>query len=265
MTAADPDLSRLVAANLDWWRLAGVDLEFSDNATAWLDDDAAGEPGTAATAPAPEETSQAGRPAALSRSAPSELEKPAPPPDLLGDSPPQTLEAFQDWWCKAPGLDAVGPRGRVPPRGAHNARLMVLVIHPEQGDGERLLSGPQGRFVDAMLAAMAIDPAHAYVASALPRYMPMADCAAEAHRGMDRVLSHHITLAAPQRIVAFGKGLAALLGEEQKKDYADSLIIDHKLSNVPVLVSEDLESFMDVAFFKGRFWRRWMEWTAKAN
>lgn len=254
MTAADPDLAREMAAHREWWRLAGVDLDFADDATAWL-----AEPQPAASASDPGEDRD--RPPAR----PSEpaIEEKAPPPDLLGDSPPETLAAFREWWMSAPGLDAIGPRGRVPPRGPAEAALMVLVVHPEEGDRERLLDGPQGRLLEAILAAMGTASEEIYVASALPRFMPMADCAAEAQRGMAQVLSHHIQLAAPQRIVAFGAGLGALMGAHGKNDYGNLPNIHHKHSTNPVLMSEDLESLMAMPKLKARFWRRWMEWSAK--
>ncbi|KPP96566.1 uracil-DNA glycosylase family protein [Erythrobacter sp. HL-111] len=254
MTAADPDLAREIAAHRAWWELAGVDCDFADNATAWL-----AEP----VAPPP-----AGEPAAareragVASSGPAVAEK-APAPGLLGDSPPETPEAFREWWLAAPGLDAIGPRGRVPPRGQAGAALMVLVVHPEEGDAGRLLAGPQGRLLDAILAAMGIAPDEAYIASALPRFTPLADCEAEARRGMAEVLSHHIALASPQRIVAFGTGLADLLGPDAKKDYVNLPGIHHEPGNVPVLLSGDLESLMSMSHLKAQFWRRWIEWSGE--
>jgi DNA polymerase len=254
MTGPDPDLVHEFTAYRDWWRLAGVDRDFADDATAWL---ALPVPDTPATMPAASPSPVADAPAETG------LAKNAPLPDLLGDSPPDSLEAFREWWLAAPGLDAIGPRGRVPPRGSARAPLMILVVHPEEGDRERLLSGPQGRLLDAILAAMGLAPDEAYVASALPRFMPLADCAAEAGRGMAGVLSRHIALAAPQRIVAFGAGLGALLGHDAKKDYGNLPIFNHSPSEVPVLVSEDFDSLMGMSKLKARFWRRWIEWSSK--
>ncbi|MEQ8771821.1 MAG: hypothetical protein RIC51_03150, partial [Erythrobacter sp.] len=193
----------------------------------------------------------------------TKLAKKAPAIGLFGDSPPETLEAFRDWWLTAPGLDMVGPRGRVPPRGTAGAALMVLVVHPEETDREHLLSGSQGRLIEAILAAMGLSGEETYVASALPRFTPMADCAAEAQRGMADVLSRHIEIVAPRRIVAFGAGLAALLAPDAKKDYGNLPILNHKASNKPVLVSEDLESLIGMPRLKARFWRRWIEWSSE--
>jgi len=253
MTAAEPDLTSELSAYREWWRLAGVDLDFADDATAWLSEP---EP----TLPEPDIALSAGDSHAALPEEP--LAEKSIRPDLLGDAPPETLDAFREWWLAAPGLDPIGPRGRVPPRGPAEAALMVLVVHPEEEDRDRLLAGAQGRLLEAILGAMGMTSRETYVASALPRFMPVADCAAETRRGMGEVLAHHIALAAPRRIVAFGAGLAALLGNDAEKDFGSLPIIHHKPSNVPALVSEDLESLMAMPKLKARFWRRWIEWSA---
>ena len=74
--------------------------------------------------------------------------------DWLGESPPADLAAFQKWWMEAPDLSPSRGFPRVPPRGERGAKLMVLVPQPEAGDSVRLLSGPQGRLLDAILAAI---------------------------------------------------------------------------------------------------------------
>ena len=253
MRATDPDLARELTAHREWWRLAGVDLDFADDATAWL-----GEPESAESVQTPEPSPRKEH-AALAE---DPIAEKTCRPNLLGDAAPETLDAFQEWWLSAPGLDPIGPRGRVCSRGPAEASVMVLVVHPEEGDSDRLLAGPQGKLLEAILAAMGTTSQETYVASALPRYMPMADCTAEMQRGMGEVLAHHIALAAPRRIVAFGAGLAALLGNDAEKDYGNLPIIHHKPSNIPVMMSEDLESLMGMPKLKARFWRRWLEWSA---
>src|SRR3546814_19808883 len=60
---------------------------------------------------------------------------------LLGSAPPQDLAAFRQWWLSEPGLDTIGPRGRIAPQGEAGAGLMVLVMDPEAGDSQSLPSG----------------------------------------------------------------------------------------------------------------------------
>ncbi|MEM9502304.1 MAG: uracil-DNA glycosylase family protein, partial [Pseudomonadota bacterium] len=183
--------------------------------------------------------------------------------DLLGDSPPKTIAEFHEFWLSAPGLDPIGSRGRVPARGKANARLMVLVIDPEEHDSETLLSGPQGELLTNFIAATDVDESEVYFASALTRHTPMADTATIAASGMETVLAHHISLAAPERVIAFGANILPLLGHNPTKDIHSLHEINQGNPRMPLLVSEGLDSLMSMPRLKARFWRRWNEWSAK--
>lgn len=250
MNAHVSSLAAELDAALHWWQLAGVTHDFAQDATSWLAVDE------------PEQALSAVREAAA-KTAPVPAE-PEPPKveriDLLGPQPPADLEAFRTFWLEAPGLDAIGPRGRVTPRGPANAELMVLVIDPEERDDDRLLSGPQGRLLSRMLQAMGLAEDAVYFASALPRHTPMPDCAALAERGIDRVVLHHIALAAPKRVIAFGSNIPPLVGLGPTKDILSLREINQKPASVPLMVSEGLDSLMTMPRLKTRFWRRWIEW-----
>lgn len=267
MSHHDPSLAREFAAALAWWQMAGVDCDFADDATAWLSDAPHKAPPAAATRdaasrPAPASPERAGSgsiagPAAASLPAasavPATLRR-----DLLGDSPPADLAAFRHWWMAAPGLDTARGFPRVSPRGQEGAALMVLVPQPEADDRETLLSGPQGRLLANILAAMGIAESAAYIAAALPSHTPMADLPALAAGGMDAVTLHHIALARPARVIAFGTGLAPMLGQAGEQPLRE---INYAGGKVPVLSSEALDALMDMPRLKARFWRRWMEWS----
>ncbi|MFM7348382.1 MAG: hypothetical protein ACKO01_02710 [Erythrobacter sp.] len=271
MSRLDLTLAREFEAALAWWQAAGVDCDFTDDATAWLADaplaPSAGAGGAALPdgdrrSPAPGENPQ-----------PSRQRRPAPPaatpepaaparPDLLGDSPPADLAAFHNWWMETPGLSTSAGFARVPPRGPAGAKLMVLVPEPEAGDGERLLSGPQGRLLSAILAAMGIAEDEAYIAAALPCHTPMADLPMLARGGWDAVTACHVRLARPQRLVAFGTGLSALLAGGLEPAGGHALReINQTGCKTPVIVSETLDAMINMPRLKGRFWRRWMEWS----
>jgi DNA polymerase len=263
MSRPELTLAREFEAALAWWQAAGVTHDFVDDATAWLADaplDAPlgqpqPRPGQAQTAP------RAGEPQ------PRRAGTPSPPqsepdaasrPSLLGDSPPADLAAFHRFWMETPGLAPATGFPRVPPRGAEGASLMVLVPQPEAEDSDRLLSGPQGRLLAAILAAMGLAEDEVYYAAALPCHTPMADLAALAAGGLDAVTAHHVTLARPQRILALGTGLAPLLGGQTDDALRE---INQSMRKTPVLVSETLGAMMDMPRLKARFWRRWMEWS----
>ncbi len=260
MSDTQPTLQQEIDAALEWWRAAGVDYDFADDATAWLADSAVGGTVAEQASSAPTTNTQPPQPTGSAAvAAPADVAR----ADLLGDSPPQSLAEFRDFWLTAPGLDTIGPRGRVPPRGEGGAKLMILVVEPEDGDKDILLAGPQGRLLTKMLNAMGLSDQDIYLASTLPRPTPMADTAAIAAGGMDSVTAHHIKLAAPKRVLAFGGNILPLIGHELPKDPISLREINLVNPPKPLLVSEALESLMTMPRLKARFWRRWIEWSAE--
>lgn len=138
---------------------------------------------------------------------------------------------------------------------------MVLVTDAEVEDGEKLLSGPQGRLLSKILIAMGFDEAsEVYVASAAPRHMPMVDGTALVAAGYAEVLRHHIALVAPQKIVSFGANILPLLGHDAAQDPNSLREINHDGGTTPLLASEGLESLAAMPRLKVRFWRRWLGW-----
>jgi DNA polymerase len=256
MAQAELSLAQEFNAALAWWRAAGVDCDFADDATAWLSDAPAED-----AAPAPAEARTAAQTAPQQ---PPRADTPPPAPttlrrDLLGESPPADLAAFRDWWLSAPGLDTARSYPRIAPRGAAGAALMVLVPQPEVDDRDALLSGPQGRLLANILAAMGLAEDQTYIAAALPCHTPMADLAALAAGGMDAVTAHHIALVRPARLLALGTGLAAMLSAAADHALRE---INYTGGKVPLMSSEALDALMDMPRLKARFWRRWMEWSA---
>ena len=268
MTRPDLTLAREFEAALAWWQSAGVDCDFVDDATAWLADaplnvpaaNGAGAPGSRSGAsPNSPQAGDTRPPRAITPLALAPEPVATPRRNLLGDSPPEDLAAFHTFWMEAPGLAPSAGFARVPPRGNAGAALMVLVPAPEASDGDALLSGPEGRLLANILAAMGLDESSAYIASALPSHTPMADLAALAADGMDAVTMHHVNLVAPQRLLAFGAGLGPMLGGTGDHALRE---INHAGVKTPAMMSETLSAMMDMPRLKARFWRRWMQWSA---
>lgn len=225
---------------LDWWRDAGVSHAFVDEPVRWL---------------APDEPDE--QPAV---SPPAAAPPPPPAPQMGGDRAlwPATLDAFAPWWLAEPTLD-VGPlAGRVAPRGPAAADLMIVVDHPEREDGDVLLSGPEGRLLDAFLAAAGIDPAQVYRASALPRCMAMPDWAALGAAGLGAVLSHHARLVQPRRIIAFGSNIPSLLGNDPAQNPDNLGVVNAERTPFPVLDAPSLAAMIARPGRKGGFWQRWL-------
>lgn len=255
-TAFAGEIALAVNGALNWWRDAGVDCAFDDTPTQWLAEPAE-TPGTAQTPPPPRAPAAAPAPEPIAR---------------IGGEPdtwPTDLASFADWWLTEPSLDPGQTEGRIPPRGPATPALMVLVAHPEMEDGADLLSARQGRLLSAILAAMGLTDAETYVASALPRHMPLPDWAALAAGGLGSVVAHHVGLVAPQRLLVFGGNVLPLLGNHLAQSAAVLPTINQEIPNMtlsgaPVLAAPDLAMLLERPKSKARFWQVWLDWSATA-
>ncbi|WP_374528014.1 hypothetical protein [Novosphingobium sp.] len=228
------------AAALAWWRLAGVDHDYCDESRGWL---AADEP----------EPQPAVRP---------QFEAPAPPPPepaprIGGEAHdlPQDLAAFTAWWMSEPSLDSGQVTGRVPPRGPAGAALMVLVDHPEADDGARLLSAAHGRLLGGILSALGLGEDEAYVASALPRFMPLPDWAGLRSAGLAEIVARHVVLAAPQRLLVMGSHVSSLLGHDPTKSAESLRRFNHEGVSIPWLAAPGLADLLARPKRKARLWQ----------
>jgi DNA polymerase len=260
---ANTHLSEQIEAAFAWWREAGVDCTFGDTPTDWL----AEAPPPANTKPRPRAGGDLGSPQrnrpderGLRLRGDAENDK-APTPAIDPATLPQDLAAFHDWWLSEPKLDNGRTAGRVPPRGAAEADLMVVVPEPEREDGEHLLSGPQGRLLDAMLAAMELPPDRVYLASALPRHTPMADWAGAAAQGLGAILRHHIQLAAPRRLLVLGGNALSLLGNDLPNSGQILFQLNHDGKSIPLMSATDLGVLLVRPRAKARIWQQWLDWT----
>ncbi len=249
-SGAQSPLAGGIAAALDWWRLAGVDHDFADNPRDWLPPPA--EPAVTEAAPPTQMAHQA-------------ASRPEPEPAVaFGGDPsswPTVLAEFAPWWLTEPALDSGMIHGRIAPRGAAGAALLVLVDHPEAGDHDALLSGPQGRLLGAFLAAAGIAADQRYVASALPRHMPLPDWSQLNASGLGQLTRHHIALAAPQRVIVFGSHISPLLGHDPANSAQSLHEFNHEGRSFPVLVAPGLDELMARPRRKALLWQRWLEWT----
>jgi DNA polymerase len=229
-------LEQSLAAAQAWWREAGVDLAFVDEPSAWLDSQVPQAAATPVATPVP--------------SAPERPATPQVPP--LGGEPgtwPSDLAQFRRWWLDEPTLDEGGLYPRVPPRGEAGAALMVIVPMPEAEDTDTLLSGPHGRLLGSMVTAMGLRSDQVYWAAALPRHASV------------RILSHHVQLASPARVMTFGRGILSLLGHDpaQGAPSVSEITIDGR--QVSLLATYAPERLLDNYRQRATLWQRWLDWT----
>lgn len=245
MTLQTADLTRNLAADyaaaLDWWRAAGVDCDYLDEPQTWLREpevEAEPEP-----APPPRTAPRQSATPALDRALTRE-----PGAPIGGDRArwPDTLESFREYWLSERSLDDGALRDRVAPLGEPGAELMVLVGMPEEGDREALLSGTQGELLRRIFKAMGIAESASYIASALPRNTPLPEWDDLAARGLADLTCHHIGLAKPRRLIAFGR---------------ESVMLARNC-DVPILAPPRLETLARSPAHKRRFWHNWLEFSA---
>lgn len=240
-----------ITAALDWWRDAGVDCDFIDEPRQWF-------------LSSGEESASDERRPQRQRAAPVEDAASAPPPSRFDPQAlPGDLAAFAQWWLDEPLLDDGGSAGRVLPQGPAGAKLMVVVDMPEPDDRESLLSGQQGRLLDAILGAFGTQREDVYLASALPRAVPAPDWPAMMERGLGQVLIHHVRLAAPERLIVFGGNVLPLLGHELPQRAAVLRTFNHEGTMVPLLASRGLPALLAQPRWKAVLWQAWLEWTAR--
>ena len=247
-TRSPPTLAEQVAAAYDWWLEAGVDIQFVDAPHNWLE--------------RPVEKP----PEAVQPPAPAKPTEPALPPlGGLSSDWPQTLAEFTPWWLASDQLDTGGTGARIAPRGVANAELMILVPMPEEADRDRLLSGQQGQLVANMLAAMGIAEVNAYVAAALPRHARHPDWLALADRQLGQVVTHHVKLAAPKKLLLLGRAMLPLFGHDPAQAGAKPRRIEVEGCVVPALVSFGPDTLLEAWRHRAGLWRGWLEWTGGAE
>ena len=240
---------------LDWWREAGVDCDFSEEATRWL---AQPQGADAVTAPPPPAPPMPQRPTPLARAL-AGGERPA-----IGgprEAWPGSLEKFREWWMTEPSLADGALDRRIPPRGVAGAKLMVLVPQPEIDDAQGLLTGGAGRLLAAFLNAAGIGEHEVYQASSLPAPLALPDWSELQVRGLGEVAVHHIALARPQRVLAFGRAQMALFGIEGEASREPTLL-DSGTAQVPLLAAPELSQIARSAARRRNLWHRWLDWTA---
>jgi len=245
-----PTLAESLAAAQAWWREAGVDYAFSDRPARWLADEA---PSPGPARPEPD--------AAI----PPRQEPAHAPVGGEREGWPGDFAAFRGWWLGEPSLDEGGLHPRVPPRGNPDAALMMMVTMPEAEDRDTLLSGAQGRMLGSFAQAAGLASDAVAFGSALPRHTPLPDWDRLAARGYGEVLLHLLSLARPQRLIVFGRGILPLLGHSPAQGAPGVSELSIQGRRLPLLWTYAPDTLLRSARERATLWRRWLEWTNDGN
>ena len=233
-------LAEQLAAAQQWWRGAGVDFDYLDEATPWL---------------AELEETQEAAPSPVAEAPMETTPEPVRPLVEAGDLP-EDLTSFQKWWCDpaSPIPGAAGPR--IAPHGAAGAKLMIVVPAPEPGDTDTLLTGPQGRLIANIQSALGLGEEQTYLAAALPSPMAEPGWSELRQQGLGTALAHHIALVAPERVLLFGRGLPILLGHPEDAAQEAFTSFDSPAGKLPVITSFAPDRLLGNARAKARLWHR---------
>jgi DNA polymerase len=138
---------------------------------------------------------------------------------------------------------------------------MFLVPMPEAGDSDSLLSGPEGKLLASFATAAGLTQESLYWASALPRHTPLPDWDRLAVDGLGDVLLHHIALAAPQRVIVFGRNVSPLLGHDPAQAAPAVSEIAIQSRSVQVLTTYAPGRLLEHPRLRKELWQHWLDWT----
>ncbi|THD36655.1 MAG: uracil-DNA glycosylase [Sphingomonas sp.] len=218
-----------VASALEWWRDAGVDCEIDDGPRDWL-----------ARMPSPDKL-----PAAV-REAPVEAIK-----------LPETLAEFAAWRAVS-GPEAGWPGQALATQGDAASGLMIVADMPDREDDAAgaLLSGSAGRLFDAMLAAIGRDRQSIYLTALSVKRPPAGRASDETVEQLATLIRHHLSLAAPKRVLALGNAASRALTGMDVADARGSLrVIKHDGGTSEVVASFHPRFLLERPAAKADAWR----------
>lgn len=175
------DWRKTLAATLDWWADAGVDMLVDDDPRDWL------------ARPTPQAEPVAGVAVPLVQA--------APPPEVL----PDTLEAFVAWRMGDQAPEADWMTSHVAPGGDTASGWVILTDMPEPDDGTALLTGPAGRLLDRMLAAIGLHRDGVYLMSLVTARPLSGRIPPEQAERLLELARHQLALLKPRKLLVFGQ------------------------------------------------------------
>ncbi len=239
---ANPSAEPMIRSLQNWWSLAGVDLDYSDQPTALLATDVAAQATasiaqTAATKPAPEQTITAVRDEPLA----------------------ETYADFLDWLATGNELiEANWSKHRVLPQGALEPEIMTISALPEKNRvGEaQLFDSTNQKLLDRMLAAIGCDSQQSYLATIAVSASVDGRIDEQHWPALKTRLFHHIALVRPKRIICFGDLAAKIIfGEDLLSARKNKQFINHGSSKTEAIVTFHPRILIERPLFKAEAWK----------
>jgi len=219
-----------VVSALEWWRDAGIDCEIDDVPRDWL-----------ARTPSPD------KPLSAIRETPAEAQK-----------LPETLAEFLDWRLGVAAPEASWPGRALGVQGNAASGLMIVADMPDREDDAAgaLLSGSAGRLFDRMLAAIGRDRDSVYLTALAVKRPPAGRVTDETGQKMATLIRHHLSLAAPKRVLALGNAASRAITGMDVADARGSLrVVNHDGGTSEVVASFHPRFLLERPAAKADAWR----------
>jgi len=223
------DWQKAVASTLEWWRDAGVDMLVEDDARDWL-----------ARTPPPAAPVTA------------ELAVASPAVEALLD----TLEAFVEWRMSDAAPEAGWHMPRFVPTGPADAEWVLVTDVPEAEDSEILMSGPAGRLLDKMLAAIGLSRESVHLLPLAWARPLTGRIAPDDEARLIELARHHLSLLRPQKLFLLGQSASRVLAETNGESLTNPIRgVNHFNAKTLAVASFHPRFLLERPAAKGEAWK----------
>lgn len=223
------DWQGLAASTLEWWRDAGVDMLVDDDARDWL-------------ARTPPPVAPAAAEAAVAEA----------PVEAL----PDTLEAFVEWRKSEAAPETGWHAPFLAPTGPADAKWVLVTDVPEAEDSEMLLSGPAGRLLDRMLAAIGQSRESVYLLPLAWARPVTGRVPPDEEARLIELAQHHLALLRPKTLLLLGQSASRVLAETNGESLTNPIRdVNHFGANTRAVASFHPRFLLERPAAKGEAWK----------
>lgn len=221
------DWRQALSSTLEWWQDAGVEMLVDEVPRDWL-----------------------------ARHAPPSEAAVAVAAEPIAEVLPATLDEFIAWRMGEAAPESGWMSALVPPRGPADAEWAVLTDMPEPDDTDALLTGPSGRLLDRMLAAVGMSRDAVYLASLAVARPITGRIPAEAQPRLVELARHHLGLIRPRKLLILGQTTSCVLPETSDAAGFNRIHeINHSDAKMRVLATYHPRLLIERPAAKSEVWR----------
>jgi DNA polymerase len=174
----------------------------------------------------------------------------------VAETLPDTLDGFVEWRMGDAAPEAGGLSPRLAPTGPADAEWVLVTDVPEIEDSETLLSGPAGRLLDKMLAAIGQSRESVYLLPLAWARPVTGRIAPDDEARLIELARHHLSLLRPRKLLLLGQSASRVLdetnGESLTKPIRD---VNHFGANTLAVASFHPRFLLERPAAKGEAWK----------